>query len=434
MTILAKFLRRPRKKDVSLHRRHLASTALMRCNLKRIADMMEVASKVYASLHGKKKEKKRRKMKLLLLKLVVEFHAIDCVPRELFGKLKRVAHTSVTLDDFDDQEIPTFFRFNTKQQLRELIAGFQFPEMMISTSGHKFTGQEVALVGLYRLHRPTTLADACWGARFRLDYDGVGKCFKLFLRHLVDHWQYLITDNVVFWKPYLAGFAESIRNKCASKGVDFPRGFRVFGFIDNTMNATCRPGGGPARDGTYAPRNDPLIQRAWYNGWKKLHGMKWQTVDLPNGMNFHVWGPISIRHPDCTSLEESHINDLMMNLQVGDEMQYAIYGDSAYIFVPDSHVLARHNNNPNSPQHIAENRILSSCRETIEWDYGDVGTMWALVDYKKVLKMRKMPVRDMYMTAMLLRNAYVTMKGCTTCEYFNCIPPTFQTWIRAGPR
>ena len=26
------------------------------------------------------------------------------------------------------------------------------------------------------------------------------------------------------------------------------------------------------RDGVDAPRNDPLIQRAWYNGWKKLHG------------------------------------------------------------------------------------------------------------------------------------------------------------------
>ena len=52
-------------------------------------------------------------------------------------------------------------------------------------------------------------------------------------------------------------------------------GFAMCTFIDNTMNATCRPGGGP--DGRNAPRNDPLIQRAWYNGWKKLHGLKWQT-------------------------------------------------------------------------------------------------------------------------------------------------------------
>jgi len=60
--------------------------------------MMEVASKVYASLHGKKKEKKGRKMKFLSLKLIMKFHAINYVRRELFGKLKRAAHKSVTVE------------------------------------------------------------------------------------------------------------------------------------------------------------------------------------------------------------------------------------------------------------------------------------------------------------------------------------------------
>jgi hypothetical protein len=127
------------------------------------------------------------------------------------------------------------------------------------------------------------------------------------------------------------------------------------------MNATCRPGGGPARDGANAPRNDPLLQQAWYNGWKKLHGMKWQTVDLPNGMNFHVWGPISIRHNDLNSLYDSEINRLIVELQLGNNLQWVIYGDSAFIYVPDSHVFARHNNNPNSVRHILENRAMSSC-------------------------------------------------------------------------
>ena len=76
---------------------------------------------------------------------------------------------------------------------------------------------------------------------------------------MCDHWEFLLTDNVKFWKPYRASCAEAIRRKCAEKGVQFPRGFQVFVFIDNTMNATCRPGGRPSRDGTHAPRNDPLI-------------------------------------------------------------------------------------------------------------------------------------------------------------------------------
>ena len=38
------------------------------------------------------------------------------------------------------------------------------------------------------------------------------------------------------------------------------------------------PGGGPARDGVNMSRNDPLIQQAWYNGLKKLHGTPWLTL------------------------------------------------------------------------------------------------------------------------------------------------------------
>ena len=75
-------------------------------------------------------------------------------------------------------------------------------------------------------------------------------------------------------------------------------GFCVAGMIDNTMIAMSRPGGGPTTGGEQAPRVDKLVQQAWWTGWKKLHGMKWQTLDLPNGMNLDVWGPVSVRHND----------------------------------------------------------------------------------------------------------------------------------------
>ena len=43
---------------------------------------------------------------------------------------------------------------------------------------------------------------------------------------------------------------------------------------NSTMNATRMD------QGTHTPKTDPFIQRAWYDGWKKLHGMKRQTIDL----------------------------------------------------------------------------------------------------------------------------------------------------------
>ena len=99
----------------------------------------------------------------------------------------------------------------------------------------------------------------------------------------------------------MASCAESIRQrllrlKCPFLPVGMDGGFAVFAFIDNTMNATCRPGGGPARDGSNAPRNDPKHPVHMVQWLEKIHGLKWQTVDMPNGMNFYVYGPLSRRN------------------------------------------------------------------------------------------------------------------------------------------
>ena len=116
--------------------------------------------------------------------------------------------------------------------------------------------------------------------------------------------------------------------------------------------------------------------------------MKYQTVDLPNGMNLHVWGPIGVRHNDFVSLHDSNINNQLVQLQLGKDLQWVIYGDSAYIHVPDSHILARHHNELNTDRQNLENKSLSSCRECIEWDYGDVGAMSIPCPYAGVMSTR----------------------------------------------
>ena len=96
-----------------------------------------------------------------------------------------------------------------------------------------------------------------------------------------------------YWLPILPHMHSSIVDKLVSLGynfdirllgVDLETQHNIVGFIDNTIAPICRPGGGPADDGVNARRLDALIQRAFYTGWKKLHGLKLQTIDLPNGM------------------------------------------------------------------------------------------------------------------------------------------------------
>jgi hypothetical protein len=65
---------------------------------------------------------------------------------------------------------------------------------------------------------------------------------------------HLITNNLLFWTPYLSSCAEKIRLKLETIGASFlpanaPGGFRIAAFIDNKVIATSRPGGGPTVKG-----------------------------------------------------------------------------------------------------------------------------------------------------------------------------------------
>ena len=73
---------------------------------------------------------------------------------------------------------------------------------------------------------------------------------------------------------------------------------------------------------------------------------------------------------------------------------------------------------------------MSTCGETIEWDYADVGMYWAYVDYRNVSKMRSISVAQIFLTAVILRNAHVCMNGSKLY-----MPPScFEEYIAKGPR
>jgi hypothetical protein len=82
-----------------------------------------------------------------------------------------------------------------------------------------------------------------------------------------------------YWVPHFPGFAEVIRKKLATLGVPFVEdNFSIFGFIDDVNIRICRVGGGPAAPGgPGALRNAYLQQEAFWNGWIRMHGLKYQV-------------------------------------------------------------------------------------------------------------------------------------------------------------
>lgn len=168
-------------------------------------------------------------------------------PPELNEKLAKAESLRRKIDSFDDEDIPHLFRFESKQQLRELMEGLRFPEWMKSEEGCIFHREELLLCSLYRLRRPTAMTCPTFRYLFGFRNERVSSLFRLFVNFMTQNWGYLLLDNMQYWLPHLETCAQAIRDKLHRLGCPFPSptepaGFNVFGFIDNTMNATCRPG------------------------------------------------------------------------------------------------------------------------------------------------------------------------------------------------
>jgi len=63
-----------------------------------------------------------------------------------------------------------------------------------------------------------------------------------------------------------------------------------FGFVDGTVRPICRPG---------------EKQRIVYNGHKRVHALKFQSVALPNGLIGNLYGPVEGRRHDAGMLKDS---------------------------------------------------------------------------------------------------------------------------------
>lgn len=83
--------------------------------------------------------------------------------------------------------------------------------------------------------------------------------------HRITQW-----NNTITSLPQLQTYADAI----AAKGAPLDN---CFGFIDGTVVRICRPG---------------KKQGIMYNGHKRIHAIKFQSLALPNGIVGNMYGPV----------------------------------------------------------------------------------------------------------------------------------------------
>ena len=81
-------------------------------------------------------------------------------------------------------------------------------------------------------------------------------------------------------------------------------------------------------------------------------------------------------------------------------------------------------------EHTAFNEVMSSVRICVEWEFGDIVTQWAHVNYKRnqVIANGSRPGQQ-YIVAALLSNCRNCLRPAQTSQYFECLPPTLEEYI-----
>ena len=172
------------------------------------------------------------------------------------------------LEEMEDDECVAEFRIH-KRDIPLLAEALQIPESISCNQRSIADGKEALCMLLKRLAYPVMYSDMV--PRFARPVPVLNMIANEVLDHVYTTHQHRICE----WYPEvmnpvaLQRYADAI----AQKGAPLEN---CFGFIDSTVRPIARP---------------DTNQRIVYNGHKRVHAIKFQSIALPNGIIGHLYGP-----------------------------------------------------------------------------------------------------------------------------------------------
>lgn len=121
------------------------------------------------------------------------------------------------------------------------------------------------------------------------------------------------------------------------------------------------------------------MQRVFYNGHKRVHALKYQSIVTPDGLISHLYGPIEGRRHDSGILRESSLFEVLRRMPCPPGGgQYRVYGDPAYPLRPQ--LITPYQQEPLSAQQKRFNSEMSSGRIIVEWGFAKVLQYFGFVE------------------------------------------------------
>ena len=178
-------------------------------------------------------------------------------------------HERFNLDNLEEDECIAEFRFR-KTDIPDLAAALNIPDVFYCPQGTICYGLEGLCLVLRRLAYPCRLSDLV--PRFGRPVPELSMVFNEVISFLYERHNHRIRqwNNLLLNPVQLERYAAAITDKGAALT-------NCFGFVDGTVKAICRPS---------------KHQRLVYNGHKRYHALKFQSVVAPNGMITNLYGPV----------------------------------------------------------------------------------------------------------------------------------------------
>lgn len=310
------------------------------------------------------------------------------------------------LMDLSDELCLNNFRFDANSVIR-LRDALHFPAILRCPNGTLVEADEALCILLRRLVYPNCLCDL--QETFHRTTPELSMIFNTSLQHVYRNYRGLLTNLDHWWldQHHLQTYATAI----STQGAPLQR---CWGFIDGTLRPICRPG---------------QDQQEVYNGHKRVHGLKFQSVVIPNGLVANLYGPMEGRRHDSAMLAESQLLDQLDLLFQGVNNQelFYLYGDPAYPLRPA--LMAPYRGAILDEQQQQFNHQMNRCRQSVEWGFCKIIQNFAFLDYKKNLKLYLQPVGMYYIVGAILTNCHTCLYGSQTGAFFGVQPPNLEEYL-----